>query len=97
MMKLLCAVLLSGCLGTGYEAIEITPQAPLELAAFSRLQLHAFGVSADGAREDITDVVRWLSTDRHVATVSDTGSLEWAAAGNTHICVVFDDLARPPC
>lgn len=94
MLKLLCVALLaSGCLDTGYESIEIAPQAPLELAAFSHLQLHATGVRADGTRDDITDVARWLSTDRQIATVDDSGTLQWVAAGYTHICVFVDDVA----
>ncbi|HEY5951333.1 MAG TPA: Ig-like domain-containing protein [Kofleriaceae bacterium] len=93
MTKRLClALLVSGCSRTGFVAVEIAPQAPVELAAFSHLQLHADGLRADGSREDITDLVRWVSTDRGVATVAETGTLEWAAAGTTHVNVTFYDL-----
>jgi hypothetical protein len=93
MTKLLCiALLTSGCINTGFVAIEIAPQAPLDLAPFSHLQLHAYGLREDGLREDVTDVVRWLSTDRQIATITDTGELEWAAGGTTHIRVMFYDV-----
>jgi hypothetical protein len=93
MAKLVLALLATGCTVSGYDAIVIEAGAPIELEAFSQIQLRAYGVHDDGSREDITDLVRWRSTNPAAVTVGDTGVATWADVGTSQLAGFAYELA----
>lgn len=64
---------------------EITITDPIELTIGSTLQLEAEGLYSDGTSRDLTEKVRWVSSDDVIASVSETGLLTLHTAGDVTI------------
>lgn len=61
-------------------AIEVTPVDPV-LAQDFTLQFTAMGIFSDGTTEDITNEVKWTSSNRKVATISNARGSQGLATG----------------
>jgi len=53
------------------KAIYVTPNNPSGIHPGSRLQFKARGVFADGAEENLTDVVKWTASNMMVVSISN--------------------------
>jgi hypothetical protein len=97
---LAAVVLLSGCTsrdagGGDLIGLEIEPQA-LQLAAGTSAPLTATALYANGAKEDITGLVDWLSANPAVATVSNaagsSGRVSGVEVGSTQITASYEGV-----
>ncbi|MFP5306826.1 MAG: Ig domain-containing protein, partial [Gammaproteobacteria bacterium] len=93
-------VLLSGCTsrdagGGDLIGLEIEPQT-LQLAKGTSAPLTATALYANGAKEDITELVGWLSANPAVATVSNaagsSGRVSGVEVGSTQVTASYEGV-----
>ncbi len=65
---------------------------PFAAAVRDQVQMLAFGETAGGEHQTLTDQVTWSSSDPAVATISATGLLEAVSPGATDITITYGDL-----
>ncbi len=58
-------------------------------------QLTAVAVWADGTREDVTCLCRFLTNDETIAAIEPTGLVSAGEAGDTHVVVCYDNAVVP--
>jgi len=75
--------------------LTITPVSPT-LAVGATLQFTATGTFSDGKTVDLTNQVNWSSSAPTFATISSTGLVSGAAAGQTTISASFTQPGQPP-
>ena len=56
------------------------------------LKLSLTGEYSDGSRRDLSEGIRWLSSDTRVATIDDQGEVKALQAGTTHIKAKIGDI-----
>lgn len=96
--------LLMGCGGGGaglpdferlilsYYYVTASGVQPFAAAVGDQVQMLAFGETAGGERQTLTDRVTWSSSDPAAATISATGLLAAVSPGTTDITITYGDL-----
>jgi ligand-binding sensor domain-containing protein len=77
-------------------SISITPAPGNTLSPGASLQYIAMGTLFDSQSQNITDRVKWTSSDTSVATISADGVVTGIAAGKTAITATLSGITSPP-
>ena len=81
----------------GLKAINISPYNPEAIHPGSRLQFEAIGVFADGAEENLTDVVTWTASSKTVVSISNgldsRGQARALSIGYCQITATLGDIS----
>ena len=77
-------------------SISITPTPGNTLSPGASLQYIAMGTLFDSQSQNMTDRVKWTSSDTSVATISADGVVTGNAAGKTAITATLSGITSPP-
>jgi uncharacterized protein YjdB len=69
--------------------LEIDPSSVSSLPAGTTVQLHAYAITTDGTRTDVTDQTQWSSNKEDVATVTSGGLVTLKNPGNARITAQY--------
>lgn len=79
------------------KAIIITPNNPTGIHPGSRLQFDATGIFADGAKENLTDVVTWTASNIAIVSISNgldsKGQVRALSIGYCSITATLGDIS----
>jgi hypothetical protein len=78
-----------------FDRLEIVPGEIVFGNSGGSVQLKVLAHWKDGTVEDVTQLTRFRSNDDSVATVSDTGRVQSAGAGDTHLVAFYDNGVQP--
>jgi hypothetical protein len=78
-----------------FAALEVTPREVVFGKAGETAQLRAVAWWSDGTAEDVTPLCRFRSNDESVATISDSGVVTAAGAGDSAVVVFYDNGITP--
>ncbi len=78
-----------------FDYLEVLPAEIVFKSRGEHAQLKVLAHWKDGTCEDVTQLTRFRSNDDSVATVSDTGRVQSAEMGDTHIVAFYDNGVQP--
>lgn len=78
-----------------FDRLEVLPKEIVFKSPDEYVQLKVLAYWKDGTFEDVTQLTRFRSNDDSVATVSDTGRVQSADKGDTHIVAFYDNGVQP--
>jgi hypothetical protein len=78
-----------------FDRLEVLPAEIVFNTPGEHVQLKVLAHWKDGTCEDVTQLTRFRSNDDSVATVSDTGRIQSAERGDTHIVAFYDNGVQP--
>ena len=78
-----------------FDRLEIVPGEIVFKSSGEYVQLKVLAHWKDGTAEDVTQLTRFRSNDDSVAIASDTGRVQSAGAGDTHIVAFYDNGVQP--
>ena len=78
-----------------FDRLEVLPKEIVFKSPGESVQLKVLAHWKDGTSEDVTQLTRFRSNDDSVATVSDTGRVQSADKGDTHIVAFYDNGVHP--
>jgi hypothetical protein len=80
---------------TRLERLEITPAEIVFNSAGEKAQLRVVAVWADGTKEDVTPLCRFLTNNEQTAAVTAEGLVTAGDPGDTHVVVFYDNGVVP--
>lgn len=81
--------------GAEFAGLEVEPREIVFPKAGQTVQLRVIATWSDGVREDVTPLCRFRSNDEAVATVSESGLIKAAGAGDTDVVAFYDNGIAP--
>ncbi|MFP6602146.1 MAG: DUF1549 domain-containing protein, partial [Pirellulaceae bacterium] len=77
------------------KGLQITPTEIIFGKANQSVQLKVIAQWADGTREDVTPLCRYITNDGQIATIDKDGVVSAGKAGDSHVVVCYDKAVVP--